>query len=42
MTGTVKVRAVNGPVSLDECTGHVDANTTNGPISFREAGATCI
>ena len=34
MTGNVKVRAVNGPISLKDCGGQVDAQTTNGPISF--------
>ena len=34
MTGNVKVRAVNGPISLKDCGGQVDAHTTNGPISF--------
>jgi hypothetical protein len=34
IAGTIKVRAVNGPISLKDCGGQIDAQTTNGPISF--------
>jgi len=34
VTGTVKMRAENGPVAVSDCTGNVDVQTKNGPIAF--------
>ena len=38
MGGNVKVRAVNGPLSLKDCTRPGGCTTTNGPISFEGTG----
>jgi len=38
VSGTLKIRATNGPVSVHDSAGTVEVHTSNGPISFGGGG----
>jgi len=38
MTGTMKLRAANGPLAIQDCSGNIEAHTTNGPIAYSGSG----